>query len=50
MNKKQTVIYMSDIDRDKLEQIKEKYKVQSNGEMIRILISNEYFHLRQVKN
>lgn len=48
--KKQTVIYMGESDRDKLEQIKEKYKVQSNGEMIRLLITNEYFHLRQMKN
>lgn len=48
--KKQTVVYMSESDRTKLEEIKLKYKVTSNGEMIRILISNEYFHLRQMKN
>ena len=47
--KKQTSIYLSESDNRKLEEIKQKYTIKSNGEMIRILISNEYFHLRQFK-
>ena len=48
--KKQTSIYMAESDLARLEEIKKKYNIKSTGEMIRILISNEYFHLRQMKN
>lgn len=47
--KKQTTIYLSETDHNKLEEIKKKYQIKSNGEIIRVLISNEYFHLRQMK-
>lgn len=48
--KKQTIIYLDETDKARMENIKEKYGITSNGEMIRVLISNEYFHLRQFKN
>lgn len=50
MNKKQTNIYLSDRDKEKLNKIKEILGCDTLGEVVRLLINEEYQRLQHYLN
>lgn len=46
MSKKQTSLYLSEVDRKKAEELMELYKIESLGKLIRLLINGDYEKLK----
>lgn len=48
--KKQTSLYLSDIDREKAEELLKIYNLSSLGKLIRVLIQAEFEKQKYIKN